>query len=179
MERALNAATDVIIICIPIPVLWRLKVSNTQKIQLSAIFALGGGCVLFSSNQTRREWTNLIIYRQRLYFRHHPSRSNRQFAVGPNLYVPPYPQSTQLPRKKGGGTAQLIHNHHIQQGEISTSPCGPCSKWTLASPAPAWPLSAPWSQKDLAAPRAKQPSQPMSRCRPNRSQAAATGLEKR
>ena len=37
-----NIATDFVILGLPMPKLWRLNVSITQKIQLTLIFALGG-----------------------------------------------------------------------------------------------------------------------------------------
>ena len=37
-----NIATDVAILCVPMPELWNLKVTTRQKIQLSVIFLLGG-----------------------------------------------------------------------------------------------------------------------------------------
>ena len=38
---SLNIATDVVILAIPMPKLWRLKISTTQKVQLTVFFALG------------------------------------------------------------------------------------------------------------------------------------------
>ena len=38
---AINAATDIAILTLPMPKLWRLKVSLKRKIQLTLIFALG------------------------------------------------------------------------------------------------------------------------------------------
>lgn len=39
---SLNIATDIAIICLPMPQLWTLKVSNIRKIQLTFMFLLGG-----------------------------------------------------------------------------------------------------------------------------------------
>ena len=39
---SLNIATDVIILAMPMPKLWKLQISRTEKMQLSIIFALGG-----------------------------------------------------------------------------------------------------------------------------------------
>ena len=39
---SLNVATDVAILCLPMPQLWNLKASNTRKIQLTFMFLLGG-----------------------------------------------------------------------------------------------------------------------------------------
>ncbi len=38
---SLNIATDVIILAMPMPKLWKLQISRTEKIQLSIIFGLG------------------------------------------------------------------------------------------------------------------------------------------
>ena len=46
---AFNIATDFIILALPMRPLWRLHVSQSEKIQLSIMFALGGSCVLNSS----------------------------------------------------------------------------------------------------------------------------------
>ena len=37
-----NIATDFMILGLPMPKLWKLKIPTTQKIQLSLMFALGG-----------------------------------------------------------------------------------------------------------------------------------------
>lgn len=39
---SLNIATDFAILCLPMPELWRLKVSRRQKCQLTFMFLLGG-----------------------------------------------------------------------------------------------------------------------------------------
>ena len=39
---ALALASDVIILMLPMPVVWRLQVSKNQKIGLSVVFLLGG-----------------------------------------------------------------------------------------------------------------------------------------
>ena len=39
---AFNALTDVIIVCLPMPLLWRLHVDKARKVQLCSIFLLGG-----------------------------------------------------------------------------------------------------------------------------------------
>ena len=39
---SLNVATDVAIPCLPMPQLWKLKVSNIRKLQLTFMFLLGG-----------------------------------------------------------------------------------------------------------------------------------------
>lgn len=39
---AVNAATDVIILCLPMPLLWRLHVTKTRRNQLMGMFLLGG-----------------------------------------------------------------------------------------------------------------------------------------
>lgn len=36
---------DVIILCLPIPVFWRLQINSRQKIALTLVFSLGGLCV--------------------------------------------------------------------------------------------------------------------------------------
>lgn len=36
---------DVIILCLPIPVFWRLQINNRQKLALTLVFSLGGLCV--------------------------------------------------------------------------------------------------------------------------------------
>ena len=46
---ALNIATDFVILALPIQQLWQLKISNGQKLQLTAIFALGSLWVTISS----------------------------------------------------------------------------------------------------------------------------------
>ena len=45
----LNMLTDIIILIIPMPIVWSLKISNRQKVAVSAIFLLGGLYVLPSS----------------------------------------------------------------------------------------------------------------------------------
>ena len=37
-----NIVTDVIILCLPMPILWTLQTSKQRKIQLTGLFALGG-----------------------------------------------------------------------------------------------------------------------------------------
>lgn len=39
---ALNAATDFVTLCLPLPLLWKLQVHKQRKIQLFAVFLLGG-----------------------------------------------------------------------------------------------------------------------------------------
>jgi hypothetical protein len=39
---SLNTVTDIIILILPIPMLWQLKIKMTQKLQLIGIFMLGG-----------------------------------------------------------------------------------------------------------------------------------------
>ncbi|KAJ5356675.1 hypothetical protein N7517_011284 [Penicillium concentricum] len=39
---------DVIILCLPIPVFWRLQINNRQKIALTLVFSLGGLVCIFS-----------------------------------------------------------------------------------------------------------------------------------
>ena len=39
---SLNIATNVIILAMPMPKLWKLQMARTEKVQLSIIFALGG-----------------------------------------------------------------------------------------------------------------------------------------
>lgn len=39
---SMNIATDVIILAMPMPRLWKLRISQTEKLQLCIIFALGG-----------------------------------------------------------------------------------------------------------------------------------------
>lgn len=39
---AINAATDITILCLPLPILWHLHVRKTRKRQLIGIFLLGG-----------------------------------------------------------------------------------------------------------------------------------------
>lgn len=39
---SLNIGTDVAILCLPMPELWKLKVSTRQKVQLTSMFLLGG-----------------------------------------------------------------------------------------------------------------------------------------
>lgn len=39
---SLNIGTDVAILCLPIPELWKLKISIRQKLQLTTMFLLGG-----------------------------------------------------------------------------------------------------------------------------------------
>ena len=38
----LNAATDITVLCLPLPILWRLHASKTRRGQLICIFLLGG-----------------------------------------------------------------------------------------------------------------------------------------
>ena len=38
---ALNALTDIIALCLPMPFLWRLHADKTRKLQLIGIFSLG------------------------------------------------------------------------------------------------------------------------------------------
>ena len=38
----INAVTDTTVLCLPLPILWHLQVSNTRKRQLIGIFLLGG-----------------------------------------------------------------------------------------------------------------------------------------
>jgi hypothetical protein len=37
-----NLLTDVIILCVPIPIVWRLQMHRSQKLAISGIFLLGG-----------------------------------------------------------------------------------------------------------------------------------------
>lgn len=37
-----NIVTDVIILCLPLPILWTLQTSKQNKIQLTGLFTLGG-----------------------------------------------------------------------------------------------------------------------------------------
>ena len=39
---ALNIASDVVILALPLPKLWKLNVSTTRKIKLTCVFTLGG-----------------------------------------------------------------------------------------------------------------------------------------
>ena len=39
---SLNIATDIVILFLPMPELWKLQVSNTRKAQLTFMFLLGG-----------------------------------------------------------------------------------------------------------------------------------------
>ena len=39
---SLNIGTDVVILCLPIPQLWRLEISKRRRLQLIAMFLLGG-----------------------------------------------------------------------------------------------------------------------------------------
>ena len=39
---SLNIATDIAILCLPMPELWKLQVSNTRRAQLTFMFLLGG-----------------------------------------------------------------------------------------------------------------------------------------
>ena len=39
---AFNIATDVILLSLPMPKLWKLQISRTQKAQLTVLFLLGG-----------------------------------------------------------------------------------------------------------------------------------------
>ena len=39
---AINAASDITILCLPLPILWHLQVSKTRRRQLIGIFLLGG-----------------------------------------------------------------------------------------------------------------------------------------
>lgn len=41
----LNIATDIIILSLPIPLVWRLQVSKSRRWQLIIVFSLGGLCV--------------------------------------------------------------------------------------------------------------------------------------
>lgn len=43
-----NLLIDVMILCLPMPLVWRLKIERRQKITLSALFLLGGLYVPFS-----------------------------------------------------------------------------------------------------------------------------------
>lgn len=42
VSSALNVSTDVLILVIPLPILWRLQISMERKVQLIGIFLLGG-----------------------------------------------------------------------------------------------------------------------------------------
>lgn len=42
---AIALAEDVVILCMPIPIIWRLKITARQKIALTLVFSLGGLCV--------------------------------------------------------------------------------------------------------------------------------------
>lgn len=37
-----NILTDVIVLCLPMPMIWRLHLTTRRKVQLSALFLLGG-----------------------------------------------------------------------------------------------------------------------------------------
>ena len=39
---AVNAATDITVLCLPLPILWHLNASETRRRQLVGIFLLGG-----------------------------------------------------------------------------------------------------------------------------------------
>lgn len=52
---SLNVATDVTTLCLPMPLLWRLKVSLERRLQVMSIFLLGGLYVLVMDS-----WTSLI-----------------------------------------------------------------------------------------------------------------------
>lgn len=43
---SLNVATDVITLCLPMPLLWRLKISVERRLQVMSMFLLGGLYVL-------------------------------------------------------------------------------------------------------------------------------------
>lgn len=45
-DSVLNVLTDFIMLAMPVPFLWRLNVSQTRKVQVFGIFALGGWYVL-------------------------------------------------------------------------------------------------------------------------------------
>jgi hypothetical protein len=38
----INTVTDIVILCLPLPILWRLHASKTQRWKLIGIFSLGG-----------------------------------------------------------------------------------------------------------------------------------------
>ena len=37
-----NIVTDLVILCLPLPVLWNLQMAKQRKKQLTGVFALGG-----------------------------------------------------------------------------------------------------------------------------------------
>ena len=37
-----NVVTDIVILCLPLPILWKLKMTMERKLQLTGLFALGG-----------------------------------------------------------------------------------------------------------------------------------------
>lgn len=43
---SLNVATDVTTLCLPMPLLWRLKISVERRLQVMSMFLLGGLYVL-------------------------------------------------------------------------------------------------------------------------------------
>ena len=47
---ALNAATDIVVLCLPLPILWHLHASKTRRRQLVGVFLLGGLWVPKSKN---------------------------------------------------------------------------------------------------------------------------------
>ncbi|KAL8819759.1 MAG: hypothetical protein Q9223_001887, partial [Gallowayella weberi] len=58
---ALNIATDFLILCLPMPKLWRLKISTVQKVQLTAIFATGSlVCIISIVRITKLKEVSLI-----------------------------------------------------------------------------------------------------------------------
>ena len=42
--EAVNITTELVIIVLPIPLLWQLKMSKDKKYMLSAVFLIGGWC---------------------------------------------------------------------------------------------------------------------------------------
>ncbi|KAG6995586.1 hypothetical protein G7Y79_00044g080570 [Physcia stellaris] len=56
-----NIVTDIIILCLPMPILWTLQTSKQRKIQLTGLFALGGlVCLISIIRVTQLSNTSLI-----------------------------------------------------------------------------------------------------------------------
>lgn len=53
ITSALNVLTDVLTLCLPLPLLWRLNLPKERKVQLTGIFLLGGLYVLVQCRDLR------------------------------------------------------------------------------------------------------------------------------
>ena len=59
---SLNVVTNIVLLALPIPLVWRLNVSKTAKVQITALFLIGAWYVLAFSilQRERADWPRIV-----------------------------------------------------------------------------------------------------------------------